>query len=84
MDQQGQGQGHHGEIMLSRSASLDEHYELAAFQRHQQQQQQQQQHLQQQQQQQAAALLNQQHEQHVTNYALHKFGVERETVVKME
>jgi len=61
--------------MLSRSASLDEHYELAAFQRHQQQQQQLQQ--------QTAALLGQ-HEQHVTNYAMHKFGVDRETVVKME
>lgn len=70
--------------MLSRSTSLDEHYELAAFQRQQQQ------HLQQQQQ-------MGHHDQHVaaTNYAMQaaqqqlqemerKFGVERETVVKME
>ncbi|XP_017140678.1 box A-binding factor isoform X2 [Drosophila miranda] len=71
-------QQHQGELMLSRSGSLDEHYELAAFQRQQQEL-----HLQQ-------SLL---HEQQVVSYAMQakqlqelerKYGVDRETVVKME
>uniref|UniRef100_A0A6P4EM07 Box A-binding factor isoform X3 n=1 Tax=Drosophila rhopaloa TaxID=1041015 RepID=A0A6P4EM07_DRORH len=57
------------------SASLDEHYELAAFQRQQQQHLLHQQHT---------AVLLGQHDQHAANFTMHKFGVERETLVKME
>ncbi|XP_026850524.1 box A-binding factor, partial [Drosophila persimilis] len=71
-------QQHQGELMLSRSGSLDEHYELAAFQLQQQELRLQQ------------SLL---HEQQVASYAMQakqlqelerKYGVDRETVVKME
>lgn len=72
---QHQQQQQHGGLMLARSGSLDEHYELAAFQRHQQSLQQ---------------SLQQQQEQ-IANYVMQlheidcKFsGVERDAVVKME
>lgn len=68
---QHQQQQQHGGLMLARSGSLDEHYELAAFQRHQQSLQQQQEQI--------ANYAMQLHE------IDRKFsGVERDAVVKME